>query len=148
MNLILNKNFEEIKTKLINFFSGRDDICFAYVFGSIAKNALRPLSDIDIAVYLQENDPNQDLFEKRIRLLHQLFQLLGTERIDLIILNNSSLELNYRILKSGYLLIENKPEKRIEFYHKIVRNYLDFSPFLNIRNKIIQKKMFEGTYFD
>ena len=116
-------------------------------FGSFAKNDLRPLSDLDIAVYFLEKKA-QDIFKKRLRLLHQLYQLLGTERIDLIILNNSPLALSYRILQSGYVLTENQPEKRVEYFEKTVKRYLDFYPFLHVRNKIIQKKMREGSYFD
>lgn len=146
--MYLNENFKEIIEKLKCFFSNQNDICFAYIFGSLARNDVRPLSDVDIAVYFQEKDYKQDLFEKRLELLHRLYQLLGTEKIDLIILNKSPLELNYRILKYGNLISENKTEKRRVFHEKIIHDYLDLHPFLHIRNNTIQKKMYEGSYFD
>ena len=138
----------KIISKLTEFFSGRQDIEFAYLFGSIARNQGRPLSDIDIAVYLREADPDLDLFQERLKLLHQLYTLLRTEKIDLILLNNSPIGLNYRILISGRLVSENNPGKRTAFYEKTIRDYLDFSPLLQYRDRIIRKKMREGSYFD
>ena len=148
MNLTLYKNIHGIIAKLTEFFSNREDVGFAYLFGSIARNQARPLSDIDIAVYLREAGSDMDLFQERLKLLHQLFALLRTEKVDLILLNNSPIELNYRILKSGRLVSENDPREKKAFYEKTIRDYLDLSPILQYRDRIIRQKMREGSYFD
>jgi len=144
----LNKNFEEIKSKLALFFLKQKDVCFAYIFGSLAKNKQRLLSDIDIAIYFQEDISNSDYFKRRLQLLHQLYRELHTEKIDLIVLNNCPLELTYRILISGSLLIETNSYTRKRFIEKTINTYLDFYPFIRTRNQIVQKKMIEGSYFD
>ena len=148
MNVTLYRNSQGIITKLSEFFSEQEDVAFAYLFGSIARNEARPLSDIDIAVYLRETNSDMDLFQERINLLHKLSVLLRTEKVDLILLNNSPIELKYRILKSGRLVSENDPTLKAAFYEKTVRDYLDFSPILQYRNRIIRQKMLEGSYFD
>ncbi|MFO7952508.1 MAG: nucleotidyltransferase domain-containing protein, partial [Bacillota bacterium] len=43
---------EQIKSKLLPFFSERKEVLFAYLFGSVAKESAGRISDIDIAVYL------------------------------------------------------------------------------------------------
>ena len=146
--MTLYKNIHAIMAKLSEFFSDREDVAFAYLFGSIARNQATPLSDIDIAVYLRKATPDMDLFQERLKLLHQLFALLRTEKVDLILLNNSPIELNYRILKSGRLVSENDPREKKAFYKKTIRDYLDLSPILQYRNRRIRQKMLEGSYFD
>lgn len=148
MDETLYKNIPDIMGKLTEFFSNRKDIAFAYLFGSMARNQARPLSDIDIAVYLENTSPDMDLFQERLELLHQLFALLGTEKVDLILLNNSPIELSYRILKSGRLVSENGPKKKKAFCEKTIREYLDLSPILKYRNRRIRQRMLEGSYFD
>ena len=148
MRVTLYKNNQDIITKLMDFFSQQRDVGFAYLFGSTARNKTRPLSDIDIAVYLREANSEIDLFRERLNFLYRLSVLLGTEKIDLILLNNSPIELTYRILKSGRLVSENDPRLKAAFYEKTIRDYLDFSPILRYRNRIIRQKMLEGDYFD
>lgn len=52
-------DLEEIKTKLKNFFSQKPEIKFAYLFGSLARKKINKLSDIDLAVYINEKLVNE-----------------------------------------------------------------------------------------
>ncbi len=47
-----------------NYLNGRDDISFAYLFGSRAMGVPTPLSDVDIAVHLTEGP----FSEKRLEI--------------------------------------------------------------------------------
>ena len=109
---------------------------------------MAPLSDIDIAVYFSDATSREKFFELKIALLSKLYPLLETEKIDLVILNESPLSLTYRVLKDGEIIVENDPQKRITFYENTIIRYLDFLPFITAMNKQIQKNMLEGTYFD
>ncbi|WP_041595758.1 nucleotidyltransferase domain-containing protein [Halanaerobium hydrogeniformans] len=59
-------NIEKLKEILLK----RKEIIFAYLFGSFAENKENSLSDIDLAVYIDQSEPlhlnqNQDLHQKR-----------------------------------------------------------------------------------
>lgn len=67
------ENLREIIPKIKKALEKHKDIVFAYVFGSLAKGRITLLSDIDIAVYL-EDSKNIDLFNKKIQILRDLFE--------------------------------------------------------------------------
>jgi predicted nucleotidyltransferase len=140
-------NREEILKLLRGFATGHPEIAFAYLFGSLAKGNTRPESDIDVAIFLNLENPSDDLFKIRLTLLHELYHLLGTERVDLIVLNQCPLSLKYRVLRQGILFSQNVPVQRRKFQERITRDYLDLLPFLQAHNKIVQQRMREGSYF-
>ena len=111
--LIESINHTLTKTKAIKF---------AYLFGSQARGKTGPLSDIDIAVYL---DKRHNLFLFRLHFQEEIDrQLKGRRSSDLVILNNAPLVLQYEIIKNGKVLKESKPQ-RIQFETRVLRNYLD-----------------------
>ena len=59
----LPENIEENLPKAEVHLKSRPDVHFAYLFGSLAKGKLLPLSDVDIAVYLSESS---DVLEKKL----------------------------------------------------------------------------------
>lgn len=104
-----------------NFLANTRIVKFAYLFGSHARDNPGPLSDIDLAVYL---DNRIDLFSARLRLLEDLSRQLKGQSLDLVVLNNTPLVLRYEIIRDGRVLKEDK-RKRIQFETCILREYLD-----------------------
>lgn len=64
------------------------NVIFAYLFGSMARREQSRLSDIDIAVYLHEEC---DYASEKLNIIAHLSEKLGTDRFDLVILNNAPL---------------------------------------------------------
>ena len=83
----------------------RPDVSFAYLFGGLATGRRTPLSDVDVAVFLVEG---ADPVEARLEILGELMRLLGTERIDLVVLNAAPLSLRGRILAARKILADNR----------------------------------------
>lgn len=71
-----------------NYLETRHDVSFAYLFGGLSKGEPKPLSDVDIAVYLSEN---AECFQAKSEIIENLVDILITDEIDVIILNQSSL---------------------------------------------------------
>jgi predicted nucleotidyltransferase len=89
-----------------------DEIEFAYLFGSYAKNDQTQRSDIDIAVYLKKQYNN---FDTKLKIHHKLEITLHKD-IDLIILNNAkNFTLLEDIFNEGIVLQDAKDDKRIFF---------------------------------
>lgn len=94
---------------------------FAYIFGSRARGDAGPLSDIDVAVYL---DPACSPLDYRLRLMEELARALGSERFDLVTLNDSSPVLKYEVVREGRVVKEDK-ESRVEFEARSLGEYFD-----------------------
>ena len=120
----LPENINKLLPKAKEYLNTHPKVVFAYLFGSIAKDKLSPLSDVDIAVYLSEES---DAIQVKMELLGKLMELLETDEIDLTILNTASLPLTARGIENKILLVDKKPFLRHSFESLILREYFDFS---------------------
>ena len=129
-NLKDRPKFNIIRKELEQYFAKREEILFSFLFGSTAKNKTTGISDIDIAVMLDESkiDKLKNSYGYKAELLAKLISLLSFNDIDLIILNEASLLLKHRIVQSGRK-IYTKDEKVItDFCVKVMEQFLDLKP--------------------
>lgn len=110
---------------------------FAYLFGSRAANTAKTKgSDFDFAVFLQTGTP-KTRFELRLKLMHELQEILAPSSVDLILLNDTrSVVLLDEVVRAGNLLYEADTDARIEFELRAMREYEEFAPFLRTYNKM------------
>jgi len=123
-NKKLPENILELLPEVVDFLKNRQKVVFAYLFGSLARNKVLPLSDIDIAIYLKEG---VDLNKEKMSIFQNLIDLLGTEEIDLVLLNTAPLTLKARIVSNKKVLVDNDPFLRHSFESLVLREYFDFS---------------------
>lgn len=98
------------------------DIVFAYLFGGLLRDRRNPLSDVDLALYLK-NMKRLDL----LTLFGKASQVLGTDEIDLVILNSAPISLAGRILQRREVLIDKDPFLRHRYESRILREFFDFT---------------------
>ena len=120
----LPENIEDMLPKAETYLQSRPDILFAYLFGGLARGKPLPLSDVDIAVYLRET---VDSFEKKLEILGKLTDLLETDEIDLVMLNEAPLTLRMKVLENKRIIVDNDPFLRHEYESLTMREYFDFS---------------------
>ena len=103
----------EIDRKLLeslkNYFEGRDDIAFAFLFGSAARGRVRREGDVDIAVYFEpDNGLEWEAFNKTYdgenRIALDLERLLKKE-VDLVVLNRARAVVADEIIRKGTPLV-------------------------------------------
>jgi predicted nucleotidyltransferase len=94
---------------LKTYFEGREDVAFAFLFGSAARRKVRREGDVDVAVYFKpEKDVEWEAFnetykgENRIAL--DLERLLKKE-VDLVVLNRAGAVFADEIIRKGKALI-------------------------------------------
>ncbi|MBC2741625.1 MAG: nucleotidyltransferase domain-containing protein [Desulfosarcina sp.] len=102
------------------------DVIALYSFGSLAQNALKPLSDLDFGVLLSNRMDKTNCFDKHIELIGLFTDLLKTEEIDLILMNHVPANIAFQILKTGKLLLCNDRQALTDFREQVVMSYLDF----------------------
>ena len=96
---------------------------FGYLFGSAACGQLRPLSDIDVAVYLDEG---VDHIEARLDVIRALTRFLRTDAVDLVVLNAAPTSLLGRVLGSRRIVLDRDPFRRHRFESDELRKFFDF----------------------
>ncbi len=97
-------------------------VAFAYLFGGAARGELGPLSDIDVAVYLCGPDP----LEARLEVIGAATRHLGTDEIDIVVLNSAPSALVGRILQSRRVIVDREPFLRHRFESEELRKFFDF----------------------
>ena len=112
---------------------------FAYLFGSCVRNEDGPLSDIDLAVYL---DKRVDFFSTRLLFLEEISRLLKGHPVDLVVLNNTLLVLQYEAIRDSIILKEDK-KRRILFETGVLREYLDTEPIRAVHRQKLKKSFIE-----
>jgi len=132
---------EEHRRRLRDFFKGRDEVILVYIFGSQVKGNFSSLSDVDIALYLDEKLNKKERFDLRLRLIVKVCDILSYRRVDLIILNDAPLRLYYNIIKEGVILYSRDELKRIHSEVKIMSNYLDQKYYQNRHNEILLEQI-------
>lgn len=110
---------------LRNFFEIERYIEIAYLYGSTAEKKEGKLSDIDIGVYLAEKLNKKERFDLRLKLQTEISSLLKTDKVDLVIMNDTQIALNFEIIKANSPIFVRSREKKIELEHKIMSKYLD-----------------------
>jgi uncharacterized protein len=101
-------------------------VVFAYLFGSAATRRLTPLSDVDVAVYLEDT---ADLVEARLQTIGAVTSHLGTDSVDVVVLNQAPTALAGRILGSRRVILDRAPFRRHCFESLTLRKFLDFRIF-------------------
>ena len=116
---------------------------FAYLFGSYARGDSGPLSDVDLAVYL---DNRFDFFACRLRLMEEVSRQLKGKSCDLVVLNNAALSLQYEIVRDGKILVEDKLN-RIQFETRVIRDYLDLEQIRSVHLSSLKERFRKETQF-
>jgi len=118
------------------------EVLFAYLFGSAARGESGPLSDLDLAVYLE---PGLDPFAFRLLLTESVARCLGTEAFDLVVLNDTPLLLCYEAIREGHILKESK-SLRVEFETRVLNEYLDTAHLRHTQQAYLKRELTEGGH--
>jgi len=138
-------NFKKVKEKLPQtekiFAKYSDKLVVAYLFGSLAAGTVRPLSDIDIALLFDFGLAKETINELALRIEVELTEFLGTDEIDVLILNHQPPSRRFAVLRNRRILFCSDQRKRIDFETATVMTYLDFQPFREEFNREFLKSL-------
>lgn len=106
-----------------------------YVFGSVAADSGAGTGgpgDLDLAVWGLEED--------RWLVQADVGEIIGTDRIDLVPLEEADPELRYRIVSSGRLLHSTDAELENRIETRILREYQDLAPFRRVQAQYLRTR--------
>ena len=100
-----------------------DEVVFAYLFGSAATGALTPHSDVDVAVFTA---PGADTHAARLAVARACARHLGSDAIDVVLLNAAPISLAGRVLTTRQVLLDRDPHVRHCYESLHARMFQDF----------------------
>ncbi len=144
-------NKDEFLNKLkpfIGMLCSTNDVAAVYLFGSYASGMQRELSDVDIAVLFHNIVCKEDYLYNRLKLLGELSAILGSDAIDLVVLNEAPPALGYRITKDGEMIYaaEKSKSQIVNYKVKTWDRYFDYKPAQKIFSAGLAKRIQEGRF--
>ncbi len=132
---------ESVLKKGRDYFSANPAVWLAYLFGSQARGAAGAFSDIDIAVLFSAS-PSLD---EHATMQVDLCRLLGTDAVDLVVLNDASPLLKLDAVTEGKLLYQAVSNDRMnDFEMGVIREYFDTEPLRAVQEMYL-KEQFLGS---
>lgn len=130
---------KEQREQLITLFQQYPEVTLAYLFGSRARGDEGPMSDLDIALYIDERD-SKKLAYLHMTIISEITRRLKTDNIDVVLLNTvKQPELAYAIITEGELFYEQEPF-RVLIEPRILNEYFDFRTLLE-RYELTNQKL-------
>ena len=112
----------------------------AFLFGSRAEGGGRADSDFDLALV----GPHDRLAEQRLDLLAD-FVRAGIDDIDLVLLDDADPALRFEAVRPNRLVYARPDFDRGVYYSRVVREYLDFEPYLRVQREALKKRLADGS---
>jgi uncharacterized protein len=106
------------------------EVLEAYLFGSQARGQSGPLSDVDIAVYIDAAALDRPGFGIDAELGSELQVALGRSDVDVVVLNRAGPLLYHRVLRDGERLLSRDPPATTTREGYALSRYCDFVPQL------------------
>ena len=110
-------------TALRSFIKEQKDVVALYVFGSILTDYYGTHSDIDLGIIFYTSDVK---LERELELDVQVSDILGTDKVDLVNLNKTPVQLSFQAISKGVLIQENDYIELSNFLEKTMKFYGDY----------------------
>jgi uncharacterized protein len=131
---------------LAELFERQPDVVAACLFGSQARGDAGPLSDVDLAVWL-DDDPEPDrCLSRQLALSAQAALLLGTDEVELVVLNGAPPLLAQRVIRDGEVLAERSALARVRLETEAIIRYLDTIPLREELGRGLERRLAAGTF--
>jgi predicted nucleotidyltransferase len=102
-------------------------ISLVYLFGSQVNGQVGAMSDYDLAILTDSIEDNVTI---QVRFQHAIVQAIGTNKVDVVLLNHAPIDLAYHIISEGKLLYKRDLLTQVEFEAQVLSQYGDYLPVL------------------
>jgi predicted nucleotidyltransferase len=120
----------ELREAITRVLESRREILEAYLFGSGARGRHGPLSDVDVAVYLDLAMGGSHPFGYAANLSTGLMRERGADAVDVVVLNQPPPLLYHRVLRDGVRLLSRSLRETTTREGYALPRYCDFVPQL------------------
>jgi predicted nucleotidyltransferase len=124
---------------LPQIFAGFPGILAVFLFGSKVSKKINRESDLDLAVLSDSGASGR----QRLDILTSLAKK-GFCHVDLVFLDTNDIVLKYEAVSPNQLIYQRDDFERGSYYSKIIRQYLDFLPYLNVQREAYKRRILNG----
>lgn len=134
MNTVANSSdpattlLDELAIRIATLLESHTEILEAYLFGSQATGRAQPHSDIDVAVYVDSDRLSPGGFGYAAELTAALMSGLGTNAVDVVVLNSAPPVLYHRVLRDGQRIVSRDLRATTTREGYALSRYCDYVP--------------------
>ena len=121
---------DRLADRITAVLEARPEILEAYLFGSRARGEAQSYSDVDVAVFIDETKVEPGPFGYRSELTSTLMSGLGTNAVDVVVLNSAPPLLYHRVLRDGARLFARDLRATTVREGRALSRHCDFAPHL------------------
>ena len=125
-----NLDNSELEQQISGALVQRDEVLEAYLFGSRASGGAQAHSDMDIAVFVDERGLRRQDYGYAAQLTTHLMAALGSNEIDVVVLNRAPPLLYHRVLRDGRRILSRDLRATTTREGYALSRYCDFVPQL------------------
>jgi len=125
--------------RLKKVFKNYPEIEAVYLFGSAATGRLHRESDIDLAIY----PGTPGLRRQKLSILTELARI-GFCNVDLVFMDENDIVLQYEAIRQNIIAYQSSGFDRGTTYSRVVRQYLDFYPYLTEQRNAYKMRILNG----
>lgn len=125
-------NIDSRLPALKRYFDQDKETIAVYLYGSYGTTRQTVLSDVDLAVLLRRNADRR--LPALLRLQSDVIDITGQEDVNVVILNDLPLPLQYEILATGHILYtrpatDPTDDEHRDFIEYVIKRYPDYRVF-------------------
>lgn len=120
----------DLADRITAVLSARPEILEGYLFGSRARGEARAHSDVDVAVFVDDAQVEEGRFGYRSELTAELMSSLGSNAVDVVVLNRAPPLLYHRVLRDGVRLLARDLRATTVREGRALSRHCDFAPHL------------------
>jgi len=136
----------ELEERLFERLSARPEIMEAYLFGSAARGDAQPHSDVDVAVFVDQEKPLDEGWGYQAELASELMSALGTNDVDLVLLNRADPVLYHRVLRDGVRVLSRDLRATTVREGRALSRYCDYLPQLEKIRRASERRLRAGAF--
>jgi predicted nucleotidyltransferase len=105
-----------------------EGVVAAMLIGSQGLQTASPLSDVDIAVWHDPKIDPMSALPLQARLAAVAGHAIGTQAINLVMLNHASPLIRHSAIRDGKRIIERDRDERVRLETRAILDFLDMAP--------------------
>lgn len=121
----------QLVERLAAVLAARPEILEAYLFGSVARGEAQAHSDVDVAVFTDAGLREDGAFGYRAELTAALMSALGSNAVDVVLLDEAPPLLYHRVLRDGVRILSRDLRATTVREGRALSRYCDYLPQLD-----------------